>query len=137
MVNCTVTEPTCYGENGTVLVEATGTGATTGTGTFSVPAGEYYIFNVNRCKRLYQRLHRTDQSACESRSAFHFLHLRIVVVQTGTATVKVATGGTGSYTYLWSQADKRARRLLGLTAGMYTVQIPLTAPAAVALLPSR
>ncbi|MFZ7107321.1 MAG: T9SS type A sorting domain-containing protein, partial [Bacteroidota bacterium] len=123
VVNCTVTEPTCYGENGTVLVEATGTvGATTGTGTFSVPAGEYYIFNV------------TDANGCISGCTGQISQPAKVEAlstsstpsdcggATGTATV-VATGGTGSYTYLWSPGGQTSATATGLTAGMYTVQI--------------
>ncbi|MBS7229458.1 T9SS type A sorting domain-containing protein [Flavobacterium psychroterrae] len=41
---------------------------------------------------------------------------------TGSATVNV-TGGTGTYTYLWSPAGGTAATATGLTAGTYTVTI--------------
>ena len=82
VVNCTVTEPIVMARTEPYSSRATGTvGATTGTGTFSVPAGEYYIFNVtdaNGC--IYGCTGQISQPA-KVEALSTFLHLRIVEVR--------------------------------------------------------
>jgi gliding motility-associated-like protein len=89
--------PKCYGENGTIVISATGgTGALKGTDTFIVQAGKAYSFKV------------TDANGCESNiikgvmPPSEILAVKITPVSSlclgGNATVTVsATGGIPPY----------------------------------------
>ncbi|MEZ4888033.1 MAG: T9SS type A sorting domain-containing protein [Chitinophagales bacterium] len=97
--------------NGTILTDLTGTSntpTTTVTGgniTVSIPARSYAVFGVDVCGDLDATMDETEAS-CHGG-------------EDGTATV-TATGGTGTYTYEWSNGAT-TDMATGLTAGDYTV----------------
>ncbi|MFZ7113900.1 MAG: T9SS type A sorting domain-containing protein, partial [Bacteroidota bacterium] len=112
----------CFGGTTTVNVTATGgTAPYSGTGSFNQGAGTitYTVTDANGCTasspvtltqptKVEGTTTTTPASGCS--------------VADGTATV-TATGGTGSYTYLWSPGGQTTATATGLVAGSYTVSI--------------
>jgi len=75
--------PKCYGENGTIVISATGgTGALKGTGTFIVQAGKAYSFKV------------TDANGCSSNSISGVMPPSEMLAVTITPVSSLCAGGT-------------------------------------------
>jgi len=112
----------CFGGTTTVSVNASGgTAPYSGTGTFNQAAGTitYTVTDANGCTssssvtltqptKVEGTTSTTPASGCSTPD--------------GTATV-VASGGNGSYTYVWSPGGQTTATATGLVAGSYTVSI--------------
>ncbi len=119
------------GSNGSLAVNVTGgTGAYTyswapsgGTGTTAtgLTAGTYTltVTDANQCVKT-QNFTITQPNAITA--SISKTNVSCNGGSNGTATVSV-TGGTGSYTYLWSPSGGTAATATGLSAGTYTVTI--------------
>jgi len=128
----TVNNVSCNGgSNGTATVAVTG-----GTGSYTYswsPSGGTGATASGLTQGTYT-VTVTDANSCQTTQSFTITEptpLSVTTSQTnlvcngaatGEATVNV-TGGTGTYTYLWSPTGGTAATATGLTAGTYTVTI--------------
>lgn len=122
----------CHGQNdGTASVNVTG-----GTGTYTYdwsPSGGNAATAANLAPGTYT-VTVTDTNSCQTTASVTITEpnaLSVIPVQSnitcngqnnGSASVNV-TGGTGSYTYVWSPSGGTAATATGLSAGTYTVKI--------------
>ncbi|REK48474.1 MAG: T9SS C-terminal target domain-containing protein, partial [Bacteroidetes bacterium] len=129
MISSNVTHVTCNGRNdGVVVISATGgTGALTGTGTFSNLAPSDYTYTVtdaNQCSRSV--LVTVLQPSVLSVTATH-TNVLCNNAANGTAKANVS-GGTAPYTYLWSPVStsnptRTQETVTGLSPGTYSVLV--------------
>lgn len=73
-------------------------------------AGLYFQTNCNNCSPMSSNISLTTSSTADNCNG------------NGTASV-VATGGSGTYTYLWSPAGQTTSTATGLPGGTYTVSV--------------
>ncbi|MBO9584289.1 MAG: T9SS type A sorting domain-containing protein [Flavobacterium sp.] len=126
------TDVTCPGgSNGSLAVNVTG-----GTGAYSYSWAPYGGTNATATGLTAgtYTLTVTDANQCTKTQNFTIIQPNAITTSisktdvscnggsNGSATVSV-TGGTGSYTYLWSPTGGTAATATGLTAGNYTVTI--------------
>ena len=110
----------CFGGSASVDVTATGgTAPYSGTGTFSQFAGTitYTVTDANGCTST-SSVTLTEPAKVEGTTT---TTASSCAGSDGTATV-TATGGTGAYSYLWSNGQTSATAT-GLAIGAYTVVI--------------
>jgi hypothetical protein len=113
----------CNGGTTTVTVSANGgTAPYTGTGDFTVSAGDYSytVTDANGCTSTTSG--SVSQPTAISPSIAQQTNVSCNGESNGSATV-TATGGTGAYTYSWSPSGGTAASASGLKAGIYTVTI--------------
>ena len=110
----------CNGNNATVIVAASGgTSPYSGTGTFTVPAGNYNysVSDVNGCNSSVPITISTPTAITFSTNSTDEL-----LGLDGTATASVS-GGTAPYSYLWTPGGQTGATATGLAAGTYTVEV--------------
>ena len=110
----------CNGNSATVIVAASGgTSPYSGTGTFTVPAGNYNysVSDVNGCNSSVSITISTPTAITFSTNSTDEL-----LGLDGTATASVS-GGTAPYSYLWTPSGQTGATATGLAAGTYTVQV--------------
>ncbi|WP_264537901.1 T9SS type A sorting domain-containing protein [Flavobacterium sp. N1736] len=128
----TVNNTSCNGgSNGSATVTVTG-----GTGTYTylwAPSGGTGATASGLAAGTYTVTVK-DANLCQTTQSFTITEPTLLTATTsqtdilcngaatGSATVNV-TGGTGTYTYLWSPSGGTAATASGLTAGTYTVTI--------------
>ena len=110
----------CNGNNATVIVAASGgTSPYSGTGTFTVPAGNYNysVSDVNGCNSsVFITISTPTAITFSTNSTDELMGLD------GTATASVS-GGTAPYSYLWTPGGQTGATATGLAAGTYTVEV--------------
>jgi hypothetical protein len=110
----------CNGNSATVIVAATGgTSPYSGTGTFTVPAGNYNysVSDANGCNSNFPITISTPTAITLSTNSTDEL-----LGNDGTATASVS-GGTAPYSYLWTPSGQTGATATGLAAGTYTVEV--------------
>ncbi len=110
----------CNGNSATVLVAATGgTSPYSGTGTFTVPAGNYNysVSDVNGCNSIVPITISTPTAITLSANSTDEL-----LGNDGTATASVS-GGTAPYSYLWTPSGQTGATASGLSAGTYNLDV--------------
>ncbi len=110
----------CNGNSATVLVAATGgTSPYSGTGTFTVPAGNYNysVSDVNGCNSIVPITISTPTAITLSANSTDEL-----LGNDGTATASVS-GGTAPYSYLWTPSGQTGATASGLSAGTYNIDV--------------
>jgi len=119
----------CTAANGTASVIATGgaggltylwSNASTATSISNLTGGTYTltVTDMDHCTTVVDAVisqPETIQASVTTTSTIHTQH-------TGTATIENITGGTGPYTYAWSDGET-AQTISNLEAGTYTVTI--------------
>ncbi|MES2417296.1 MAG: YDG domain-containing protein [Bacteroidota bacterium] len=132
-VSTSQTNVSCNGgTNGTASVNVSG--GTPGYTYSWAPAGGTAATATGLAAGTYT-VTITDNNTCQTTRTFTITQPPVLVATpiaqtniacngsaTGSATVS-ASGGTGSYTYLWSPAGGTAATATGLTAGTYTVTV--------------
>ncbi|MFM7216459.1 MAG: hypothetical protein ACKO1U_00420 [Bacteroidota bacterium] len=107
----------CVGGNGNITVTASGgTTPYSGTGTFSNPAGtySYTVTDANGCSATASAT-LTDPTPITATVTLNAARICSGTGCNGSASVQ-ATGGTGSFTYLWSNGST-TDQATGLCAG--------------------
>jgi len=85
VASAAVTNPSCYQGNGTVVISATGgNGSYSGTGTFTVQAGQTYSYTV------------TDGNNCQSNTISGTMFAPTQVVASAVVTNPLCAGGNGT-----------------------------------------
>ena len=110
----------CNGNSATVIVAATGgTSPYSGTGTFTVPAGNYNysVSDVNGCNSIVPITISTPTAITLSTNSTDEL-----LGNDGTATASVS-GGTAPYSYLWTPSGQTGATASGLSAGTYNLDV--------------
>jgi hypothetical protein len=110
----------CNGNSATVIVAATGgTSPYSGTGTFTVPAGNYNysVSDVNGCNSIVPITISTPTAITLSANSTDEL-----LGNDGTATASVS-GGTAPYSYLWTPSGQTGATATGLSAGTYNLDV--------------
>jgi len=110
----------CNGNSATVIVAATGgTSPYSGTGTFTVPAGNYNysVSDVNGCNSIVPITISTPTAITLSTNSTDEL-----LGNDGTATASVS-GGTAPYSYLWTPSGQTGANATGLAAGTYNLDV--------------
>jgi hypothetical protein len=110
----------CNGNSATVIVAATGgTSPYSGTGTFTVPAGNYnyLVSDVNGCNSSVPITISTPTAITLSTNSTDEL-----LGNDGTATASVS-GGTAPYSYLWTPSGQTGATASGLSAGTYNLDV--------------
>src|SRR5690606_2938422 len=147
-MGCSVTDSVAITEPSPVLLTTSATdancGSANGTATVNVSGGILpygFLWNTNPkqitatatgLKAGTYEVTVTDSNSCKATSSVIVSELLPIVLSfsytnencgksNGTITVN-ATGGVGTYTYLWSNG-KVSPELTGLTAGTYTVTV--------------
>jgi large repetitive protein len=154
----TQTNVTCNGAcTGTASVTATG-----GTGTYTyawAPGGQTTASITGQCAGSYT-VTVSSPAGCTATQTYTITQPPAITVTptqtnvtcfgacTGTASV-VATGGTGTYTYLWAPGGQTTASITGQCAGSYTVTVSspagctrtqtfsITQPPAITLTPTQ
>jgi hypothetical protein len=110
----------CNGNNATVIVAASGgTSPYSGTGTFTVPAGNYNysVSDANGCNSNVPITISTPTAITFSTNSTDEL-----MGLDGTATASVS-GGTAPYSYLWTPSGQTGATATGLSAGTYNLDV--------------